>query len=118
MTLEATLFTTLGPLVSNRVYPDAAPDGVAALPRITYSRVGGEAHTFLEAALPNLENARVQVNVWAATRLQTTGLMQQVKAALVAQLALRTTVLSEMVGIFEPETRLYGAHQDFSFWTS
>lgn len=118
MSVEGLIFTTLRTLVSDRVYPDLAPQDVTALPRITYQQVGGQAVNFLEAALPDKRNGRFQVNVWAATRLQASSLARQAAAALKTEAALNTTILGELVAVYEPDTRLYGTLQDFSFWTA
>lgn len=118
MSMEALIVSTLGPLVGGRVYPDVAPQGVAALPRIVYQQVGGTATNFLDSAtLPSRENGRFQIAVWAATRLQAAGASRQARDALRVEAGLHTTVLSEMLAVHEPETNLYGALQDFSFWT-
>jgi len=116
VSVESLIFDTLASLVSNRVYPDVAPQGVTALPRITYQQVGGKPVGFLEATPPSKKNGRFQVNVWGATRLQVAALSRQVEDALVTAAALNTTVLGGVVAAYEPDTKLYGTRQDFSFW--
>lgn len=114
MSLESAIVGALTSLVQGRVYPDIAPQGVTALPRITYQQVGGDADNFLEGAPgPNKHHARMQVNVWAATRLAASALAHQVEDALRATTALQVTVLGALVSIYEPETNLYGTRQDF-----
>ncbi len=116
MSVESLIFDTLKTLVSNRVYPDVAPQDVTALPRITYQQVGGQGINFLEAAAPSMKNGRFQINVWGATRLQVSGLSRQVEDALRSEVYLQATVLGAPVAEYEPETRLYSTRQDFSFW--
>ncbi len=110
------LFDALSPLVAGRVYPDTAPPGVEAMPRITYYQVGGVAINFLESVPPNRKNGRFQIHTWGGTRLQVAALSRLVEDTLVLTSALYTTVLAAPVSIYEPELRLYGARQDFSFW--
>ncbi len=116
MSLESAIFDTLKGLVSNRVYPDLAPQGVTALPRITYQQVGGRAFNYIEAAPVGKKNARMQINVWGGTRLQVAALSRQVEDALKSEPALYTTVLAAPVASYEPDTKLYGTRQDFSFF--
>lgn len=116
MTVESLIFRTLEGLVDRRVYADLAPQDVRALPRITYQQVGGAAVNFLEAETPSKKNARFQVNVWGATRVQAAGLSRQVEDALREEVDLQTTVLGAPVAEYESETKLFGTRQDFSFW--
>lgn len=120
MSLESLMFDTLSPLVDGRVWPDVIPAGNVALPRIVWQQVGGQAVNFLEAAVPDKANARVQVSTWGRTRLQASALAKQAKQKLVEELQLRTTVISEPLSVLEednPEAaRLYGSIQDFSVW--
>lgn len=114
MSVESDLFGVLGSLVSNRVYPDVAPLG-ATLPYVTYQQVGGAPANFL-AGIPNKRNGRFQINVWAATRLAAATLIRQVEDAVRASAALNATTEGGAVADYEPETKLYGARQDFSIW--
>lgn len=115
MTVETDLFAALGPLVSNRCYPDVAPAG-AAEPRITYQQVGGVALSFLESAAVGKRNARFQVNVWATTRAAAATLARTVEDTLVASTTLRATPIGAMAADHEPDTGLFGTRQDFSIW--
>jgi hypothetical protein len=116
MSLESLIFDALKGLVSNRVYPDLAPEGEPP-PYIVYQQVGGNPTNFTEGTSPALKNGRVQVAVWSTTRVQASTLMDQAAAALRATTALNTTVLYEKVSDYDSDTKLRGARQDFSFWT-
>lgn len=105
-------FTALRGLVADKVYPDLNDDGTAA-PYVVYARAGGEAPSFLENATPSKENARLQVTSWHTTRLGAKALCDQVLAALVA---LGWRPIGAPVALFDPETNLRGAAQDFSAW--
>lgn len=113
MTVEADLFTALRGLVSDRVYPDVGPEGVAR-PYITYQQVGGNAFVYVEGTLPNTKNGRIQFDVWADTRMAASALALQVESALVAIPALQVEPLGAYVSTREPDTGLYGTMQDFS----
>lgn len=116
MSVESLIFDTLKGLVTNRVYPDVAPEDVTALPRIVYQQVGGQAINFLENVPAGKKNGRFQVAVWGGTRLQVAALSRQVEDALKSTNALYPTILAAPVAIYEEDTRLYGSRQDFSFW--
>lgn len=113
MSIEAAVFNALKGLVANRVYPDFAPDG-ATLPFITYQQVGGQAISFMDQANPDKRNARVQVNVWAASRSAASALSKQVEDAL--RFLPASTVTGAAVSEYESALKLYGTRQDFSFW--
>lgn len=115
MSLESAMFDALQALVEGRVYPDVAPENTPR-PYFTYQQVGGRAVNFVDSALPSKKNARVQVNVWAETRLQASALGRQAEDTLRVIPALQTTALSALVAVYEPETQLRGTRQDFSVW--
>lgn len=112
--IEPSIVTALGALVSNRVYPDVAPAGVA-LPYITYQQVGGEAVSFIEATKPSKKNARIQINVWSTTRSEAMNLIRDAEDTLIL-----ATLYGEPQGAavarYDEDAKLYGAMQDFSFW--
>lgn len=114
MTVEADLFATLGPLVSNRVYPLVGPEG-GALPYITYQQVGGQPVNFM-AGLPSKRNGRFQVNTWAQTSTEALALIRQAEDAVRSATTLRATTEGGAVAQYDEETKLHGARQDFSIW--
>lgn len=115
MSLEATLYSALRALVGDRVFPDVAPP-TTARPYITYQAVGGEAVNFVEGGAPGTRNARVQVNVWADTRLQASQVGNAAEDILRSVAALQPVVLGAAVSMFDEDTGLRGQRQDFSFW--
>ena len=116
MTVESDIFDTLKGLVSNRVYPDSAPNGVTT-PYITYTQIGGEAVSFVEGSVPDRKNGLFQINVWAATRAGASALMLQVEAALMTTNRFAVEVQRAPINEYEPDMVMYGAHQDFSIWS-
>ncbi len=116
MSVESLIFDTLKGLVSNRVYPDIAPEGVTALPRITYFQVGGRGLNFVENVPVGKKNGVFQVTCWGATRLQVAALSRQVEDALKSEDDLYPFIEGAPVAIHEPDTKLFGTAQRFSFW--
>lgn len=117
MTVEADIYTALQSLVSGRVYPDVAPEGVTA-PYITYQQIGGKATQYLEGALPDKKNGRFQISVWATTRTSASAIVLQIEAAIVAATAFQAEAIGAPVSDRDTETNLYGAMQDFSIWST
>lgn len=116
---EAIVSTALKPLALNadgttfRVYPDVAPAGTLR-PYITYQAVGGQSPNYLGNTV-DLQNARMQLNVWADTRSAANSLMQSVIASLTGP-AIKAVTIGAPVSIYEPDTKLYGSREDFSIW--
>lgn len=115
MSIESSIFDALKTLVSNRVYPDIAPEN-AVRPYITYQQVGGEGVNFVDSTTPSLKNARMQINVWADTRAAAATLAGQVETAIRGATTLRPKILGAPVAMFDLETKLRGTRQDFSVW--
>jgi hypothetical protein len=113
MTVETYIFDTLKTLVANRVYPDTAPANVAR-PYIIYQSVGGQAVNFLEASPPGIRNTRMQISVYADTRLAAAAMAHQVEDAMIN--GMNGFVLDAPISIYENDVNLYGTHQDFSLW--
>lgn len=107
----------LMPLVDGRCYPDITPD-TPVFPLIVYQVVGGEVVEFYNRTIANTENYRVQVYVWSARRLETEGLIRQVRKALVESSlnfdSLRT--LGQATDEYNEVLKIYGSRQDFSAW--
>lgn len=117
MTMEADLVSALGALVDGRVFPDIAPDQ-SPLPRIVYQQVGGRSISYLSGETPDMENARMQISVWAASRAEAKTLIKACEAALGATQLFAAEPLGMSVSVHEPDTGLYGSHQDFSIWSA
>lgn len=114
MSLEAALFSLLGPLVGGRCYPDTAPD-LATFPLIIYQQVGGVAVEFLDQTLADKDNARMQVMVWAKTRAEVSSIARQAREAVIGS-ALQAKTLVAPVSLYEQELKLYGSRTDFGIW--
>ena len=117
MSAEVAVFQALTGLVAGRAYPDVAPLA-AALPRIVYQQVGGQAVNYIESSLPDRENARMQVVCWAATRLEAVSIAKQAEAAILSALVIQAEAIGARISGYEPDTGLYSSRQDFSIWTA
>jgi hypothetical protein len=115
MTIEAEVLVALQGLAGGQVFPDVAPESTS-VPYITYQAVGGEPINFLSGDRPGKTNARIQVNVWAKTRLEASELGEQVEDAIRAAVDLQPEVLTGRVATYDEATRYRGTMQDFSCW--
>lgn len=116
MSLEATLYSLLGPLVGGRCYPDTIPDK-PTFPLIVYQQVGGQAVEYVEQAMADQDNARVQVWIWAKTRIEASSIAHQARAAIIGS-AVQANTLAAPVSTYDEDMKLYGARTDFSVWYS
>ncbi|SDR47105.1 DUF3168 domain-containing protein [Paraburkholderia tuberum] len=110
---EQILYNALTALGQGGVYPDVAPAN-AARPWFTYQAVGGQSVNQLDDVVA-LQNARVQVNAWATTRLEAVAMINAAIGALCPEPILATS-LGAPVSTYEPDTKLYGSRIDFSIW--
>jgi hypothetical protein len=113
MGIEASIKTALASVAGGRVYPDTPPDN-PTFPCIVYQQVGGDVINPLECTDPNLDNARIQVWVWAKTRLEASSVMRQARIALTG--SLKAFALGAPVSEYQSDTKLYGSRTDFSIW--
>lgn len=114
MTVESDIYAALQGLVGGRVYPDQAPE-IPQAPFIIYSQVGGRPINYLNG-VPDKRNGRFQVNVWASTRDEASGICRRVEDALRLDPKLLAVTLSGQLSAYVEATRWYGAQQDFSIW--
>lgn len=116
MTVESDIFDLLKGLVSNRVYPDAAPVSTTR-PYITYHQIGGMPISYVENTVPDHKHGMFQVNVWTDTRASASSLALQIEAAFIGSSAFQARADSGIRAEHEPDMNLYGASQDFSIWS-
>ena len=106
-------------LVSNgdgtfRCYPRVAP-AMTERPYIVFTGAGGQSVNYLENDVEAQQNRRIQVNVWADDAITAEDLMQSVIGALTLP-PINATSIGAPTDLFEQDTKLYGARQDFSIW--
>ena len=116
MTPEEHIDGLLAVLVGGRIFPDVAPQGTP-VPYITYQAVGGDPDNFLTGDLPQKSSARMQINVWAAARLEASALGAQVEGAVRAAAHLQPEVLTGRVATYDETTGYRGTMQDFWIWS-
>lgn len=113
MTIEEQVGPILQALVGGHAYPDVAPVNTP-IPYITFQAVGGEPTNFLSGENPGLSNARMQINVWAKTRIEASSLGAQVEDAMRAATYLQPEVLTGRIATYDETTTYRGTMQDFS----
>jgi hypothetical protein len=112
MSMESDLFALLQTACA-RVYPDIAPSG-AALPYVTWQAIGGKSLRFLDNVAADKRNTFMQINVWAATRIEANTLIRQIEDLVCASSALTGLPDGEALSMYEDETKDYGSMQRFT----
>lgn len=115
MTIEAEVYAVAQGIFDGRFFPDVAPEETP-LPYGTYQSVGGEPVNFMSGEAPAKTNARMQINVWAATRLEASELGAQVESAIRGARHLQPEVLTGRIATYDETTQYRGTMQDFSLW--
>lgn len=100
--------------VTSLVFPDFAPESVAKgnAAYITYQQIGGQGRRSIGKP-DQMYRVRVQVNVWAKTRLGVNALIRQAEDALHAATAFTAVALDDATAVYDEDFGWYGAHQDF-----
>ena len=114
MSLEAQMKTALNGVAGGRVTPDVPKDN-PVYPLVIYQQVGGAVLNPLECVVPDKDHARVQVWVWATTRLEASSIARQVRVALVEG-DLKAYAYSAPVSDYNEALKLYGARCDYGIW--
>lgn len=114
MMLEAELVALWKGAVGGRIYPDTTPD-VPQFPLATFQQVGGQARWYLEKKVPDHRHARIQVNVWAKSRMEANQIALTL-ARLLAESALVAEPYGEFEALYDEHLKLYGTRQDFGIW--
>lgn len=117
MSYETEVYGALSGLVSGRVFPDVAPFGTA-MPYMTWQKVGGYPIHYIGNDAVNKEHSLVQVNVWAASRIEANSLARQVEDALRLLSSSACRPESAAISIHEPGLNMYGTHQEFSIFSA
>ena len=115
MSIQSDLFALLGPLVSNRVYPQGtAPAYTAAY--ITYSRIDTIAESTLDknGGTGNLRNSRLQIDVYSLSFGDAQAKAALVRAALEGWAISYLPITEE--DMYEPDTKLHRVLMQYSTW--
>lgn len=111
MSLTENVFAALQGLCGGRVFPDEADDGVVA-PYIVFTEVITTEHNYLDD--PAKQNTRLQVDVFAKTRVEADAVAQQAIDALTVS-PVKAVCISRQ-RFTEDEVRLRRTTVDFSIW--
>lgn len=111
MTMESELHTLLLTKCP-RVFPDIAPSGTVK-PFVTWQGIGGESLGFLDNTAADKRKTLLQINAWAATRLQSLALIRDVETAMRGSVAFMASPQGEPMSTYEQDTQLYGCVQRF-----
>lgn len=114
MSVESTIQSTLGALVSGRCYPLIAPDPVTA-PYIVFAVISDVPETTLEGAEVQ-SHKRIQVDAYAAGYGAAKTLNESIKAAM-AGVTTFTSVPTLSQDMIDPDVQLYRVSTDFSVWS-
>lgn len=93
-----------------RCYPLTAPDKPTC-PYAIYFQVSNTPNVVIDNTIA-IENARIQVDVYAKTYAQCQSLADGVRSAMIGIDGIPLTAAD----LYEPEVKLYRVTQDFSFW--
>lgn len=114
MSFEADFRALLAGLAGGRIYPDVTPDNVV-FPCIVFQQVGGLSQMYLEKKLPDKRHARMQVHVWARTRIEANAIARAAEVA-ICEGAMQCEPTGALTALYEEELKLYGTRQDFGCW--
>jgi hypothetical protein len=114
MSLESALRDVLQGICP-RAFPDVAPAGTEP-PYLVWQQIGGRTTNYTDDVVPDEENAFVQIEAWAHTRVEANGLMRQIEAAMVVAPAFTARPMSAMSAAPSDDENLRGAMADFDIW--
>lgn len=112
--MEETLVKVLSALFDDRVFPDVAEIDTP-VPFCVYRQIGGSPVNTLDGVPADRKNAIVEIVVVSRTRKETMTLIRAVEDMLV-QGPVYANVMSGVQSLYDEETGLRAATQDFSVW--
>ncbi|WP_211475038.1 DUF3168 domain-containing protein [Collimonas humicola] len=111
--IEKQIWTAIKSLFVGGVHYDVAPDS-RTLPYATLQQVGGASVNDLDGP-DTLENPRIQIDVFAKTRLEANELLKAAGAVLCSG-PLKGVPLGAPISTYNDDLKIYRRSQDFSFW--
>lgn len=112
--MEETLVKVLSALFGDRVFPDVAEIDTP-VPFCVYRQIGGTPVNTLDGVPADKKNAIVEIVVVSRTRKETMSLIRAVEDMLV-QGPVYANVVSGVQSMYDDETKLRAATQEFSIW--
>lgn len=110
MSLQTDIFSALGPIVNNRVYPLVMPQA-ATIPAVVYTRIANNAQNVLEGG-STLDQVRIQIDTYATTFAECRNIADQVRSAIEG---IKGTLQTEQ-DFWEVEVNYYRISQDYYIW--
>lgn len=117
MTVEASIYALLSPLVGGRVFPDVAPFNTQR-PYVTYQQIGGEVINPLGGGVPDKQNGYFQVNVWASKRSEAAALALQIEAAFRTATVFVARPMAAPIAQRDEDVGICSTQQEFSVWSA
>jgi hypothetical protein len=114
MALEESLNTLLRTICA-RTSPDFAPPETER-PYVTWQQIGGDSLIPLDSSIPSHENAEIQIDVWANTRVEAKSIIKQIEAALIQTQTMTARPAGASASDFDSAMRVYCSSQDFKIW--
>lgn len=121
MTFEADLKkhlqddTGIAALVGDRITPEVVEGDT--LPAITFAEISSEPQTDLSGGDGSLVRYRMQINVWAAKRIDAQALAELVRVRMqTAASTFRAVPEPSSQSVYEPDTKRRGHIRDYSCW--
>lgn len=103
--------------VCPRVYLHGTAPAAVARPYITYFKIAGEAVNYVDDAIPDAQNAAMQINVWADRQIDADAMIKQIEDAIRTAKTLQGRPMSAAIdAAYEPGTKLCGSIQRFDIW--
>lgn len=115
MSLEAQMKALLGPLAGGRVYADVTPDK-PVFPLIVHQGAGGQEQWYVERKRREKRHQRVQVFVWAESRMQANEIADRIGTALCESDFPAVEPYGSPTSLYEEAIKKYGTRQDFGIW--
>lgn len=112
--MEEALVEALTDLFGENVFPDVA-DIDTPVPFCVYRQIGGTPVNTIDGVPPDRRNALIEVVVVTRTRKETMAMMRAVED-LLRQEPIYATVMSGAQSLYDEETKLRAAIQEFSIW--
>lgn len=114
MSVEADVRNAILSHAPDRVFPDFAPEFALNSPDpfVTFTQIGGEAQAILSGP-DKLRRIRMQINVWARTRLAANTIARAVEESMRTATEFTGFRLAEFTAVYDQPTGWYGTTQDF-----
>jgi hypothetical protein len=100
-----------------RAFAEVAPLGTEK-PYLIWQGAGGRTLRYADNTAADKRNTLMQITAWAFSRLEANRLIRQVEDALCASSTLTVVPQGEPLATHEEDTKLFGAIQRFSIYSS